>query len=88
MLIHTSEMYLILPLSLTDCQKTVEGTIAGIVAQGLVLPLLIYFGLVRYSALLVAKFLVAITTSSLVETFTDQVDNLVLPLVTFILLSL
>lgn len=72
----------------SDCQKTVEGTIAGIVAQGLILPLLIYFGLARYSALVVAKYLIAITTSSLVETFTDQVDNLILPIITFILLSL
>lgn len=58
------------------------------VAQGLILPFLIYFGLVRYSVFVVGKYLVAITTSSLVETFTDQVDNLVLPLVAFILLSL
>lgn len=72
----------------SDCQKTVEGTIAGIFAQALILPLLIHFGLVRYSAIVAAKYIVAITTSSLVETFTDQVDNLVLPLVTFILLSL
>lgn len=57
-------------------------------AQALILPLLIYFGLIRYSALLVTKFLLAVTVSSLVETFTDQVDNLVLPLITYILLSL
>lgn len=70
------------------CPKTVEGTIAGIIAQGLILPILIYVGLVRYSAILVTKFLVAIVMSSFVETFSDQVDNLVLPLITFILLSL
>lgn len=68
--------------------KTAEGTIAGMVAQSIVLPLLIYFGLVHYSILSLLKFLTAITAASLVETFTDQVDNLVLPLVTFILLSL
>lgn len=72
----------------SDCQKTVEGTLAGLVAQSLILPLLIYFGLVQYSAFVVSKYLVAITTSSLVETFTDQIDNLVLPISTFILLSL
>ncbi|XP_031626122.1 dolichol kinase [Contarinia nasturtii] len=71
----------------TNCQKTVEGTVAGILAQALVLPLLIYFGLVRYSAFLIIKFVISITISSFVETFTDQVDNLVLPLVTFTLLS-
>lgn len=71
-----------------DCEKTVEGTIAGILAQSLVLPLLIYFGLIHYSVALLLKYLAAITASSFVETFTDQVDNLVLPLITFTLLSL
>lgn len=72
----------------TDGPKSVEGTVAGIVAQALVLPLLIQLGLVRYSVVLVTKFLFAVITSSVVETFTDQVDNLVLPLIMFILLSL
>lgn len=71
-----------------DSPKTVEGTIAGIIAQALVLPLFIHLGLVRYSTVLVAKFLFAVISSSIVETFTDQVDNLVLPLVMFVLLSL
>lgn len=70
-----------------NCPKTVEGTVAGIIAQALVLPILIYFGLVRYSAFVSIKYIVAITISSFTETFTDQVDNLVLPLVTFTLLS-
>lgn len=70
-----------------DRPKTVEGTAAGIIAQASVLPILIHFGLVRYSGVLVAKFLFAVIANSMVETFTDQVDNLVLPLVTFILLS-
>lgn len=65
-----------------------EGTIAGIVAMGLVLPFFVYFGLVHYTVPLLLKFLVAVTASSLVETFTDQVDNLVLPLITFALLSI
>lgn len=72
----------------TDSPKTVEGTVSGIVAQALVLPLFIYLGWVRYSAVVSVKFLFAIIAGSVVETFTDQVDNLVLPLVTFILLSL
>lgn len=72
----------------TDSPKTVEGTVAGIVAQGLVLPCLIYFGFVRYNVVVVTKFAATITATSLVETFTDQVDNLVLPLVTYILLTL
>ncbi|XP_055308578.1 dolichol kinase isoform X2 [Sitodiplosis mosellana] len=77
-----------LPFLSSHCQKTAEGTISGIVAQSLVLPLLIYYGLVHYSAFAVLKYLIAITTSSLVETYTDQIDNLVLPLITFILLSI
>lgn len=68
--------------------KSVEGSIAGIVAQFLLLPVLIYCGFVRWTTLTVAKYLVAITTSTLTETFTDQIDNLVLPFVTFILLSI
>lgn len=70
----------------SDCTKTIEGTLAGILVQAAVLPFLIYFGLVRYTVNLTVRYLVAITVSSLVETFTDQVDNLVLPLVTYILL--
>lgn len=72
----------------TDSIKTIEGTIAAIVVQALVLPLLIYFGFVQFSALIIAKYTTAIVINSFVETFTDQVDNLVLPLLTFILLSI
>lgn len=72
---------------LIDSDKSVEGTIAGIVSQGLVLPVLIYFGFVQSNVYLIAKYLFAIVAASIVETFTDQVDNLVLPLVTYILLS-
>lgn len=69
-----------------DCAKTIEGTLAGILAQAVVLPFLIYFGFVRYTVHVTVKYLIAITASSLVETFTDQVDNLVLPLVMYSLL--
>lgn len=68
--------------------KTIEGTIAAFVVQALILPLLIYLGLVQSSALIIAKYTATIAINSLVETFTDQVDNLVLPLLTFILLSI
>lgn len=61
---------------------------ASIIAQAAVLPFLIYFGFVRYSLELLVKFSLAIIASSLVETFTNQVDNLVLPLITYILLSI
>lgn len=69
-----------------DCTKTIEGTLAGILAQAVVLPFLIYFGFVRYTFYVTVRYLIAITASSLVETFTDQVDNLVLPLVMYSLL--
>lgn len=72
----------------TGSIKTVEGTIAAIVAQALVLPFLIYFGYIQSSTLLIAKFGAAIVVNSIVETFTDQVDNLVLPLITYIILSI
>lgn len=72
----------------TDCTKTIEGTLSGILAQAIVLPFLIHFGFVRYSLYVAVQYGVAILASSLVETFTDQVDNLILPLVTYILLSI
>lgn len=68
--------------------KTVEGTLAAIGAQALVLPALIHFGFLLPTNVFIAKFGAAIVINSLVETFTDQVDNLVLPLVTYIILSL
>lgn len=75
-------------VSVKDCIKTIEGTVAGVLSQALVLPLLIYFGFVQSTVYLAGKFVFAVTAASVVETFTDQVDNLVLPLVTYILLSL
>lgn len=67
--------------------KTIEGTIAAFVVQVVALPLLIYLGFVQFSTLLIAKYTATVAINSIVETFTDQVDNLVLPLLTFILLS-
>lgn len=67
--------------------KTIEGTIAAFVVQVVVLPLLIYLEFVQFSTLLIAKYTATVAINSIVETFTDQVDNLVLPLLTFILLS-
>lgn len=61
---------------------------AGIVCQAALLPILIHFGLVQHNTVLVIRYLGAVTVSSLVETYTNQVDNLVLPFVTYILLSL
>lgn len=49
---------------------------------------MIYFGFVHQTPRLLLIYSMAIVTNSLVETFTDQVDNLVLPLVTYALLSL
>lgn len=72
----------------TDSIKTIEGTIAAILTQGAILPILIYFRLVQSSTFLIIQYFIAISVNSLIETFTNQVDNLVLPLVTYILLLL
>lgn len=88
MTLATIYRFTIFPISPSDSIKTIEGTIAAIVVQGLALPLLIYFGFVQLNAFIVVKYVVAVVTNSFIETFTDQVDNVVLPLVTFILLSI
>lgn len=68
--------------------KTLEGTLAAISSQAIILPILIQLGFLQASPFLVVKFSVTIIINSIVETFTDQVDNLTLPLITYILLSL
>lgn len=65
--------------------KTVEGTVASIVAQGLTmfgLYSLQYFTITEYSAIVLGF---AIIVTSIAEALTDQVDNLVLPLIFYIL---
>lgn len=69
-------------------KKTVEGTIAGIVAQAGFLYSLYFLGYLPLTKILMAVCGIAVITNSLVEALTDQVDNLVLPIITFIILAL
>lgn len=66
--------------------KSVEGTIAGIIAQAGFLYALYLFGFVHLNAELMAVCAIAVIANSLIEALTDQVDNLVLPLITYIIL--
>lgn len=75
-------------VSLTDGQKSIEGTLASISAQGLVLIVLVYLRYLYVSTFQIYVSVAAILVNSFIEAHTNQVDNLVLPLVTFIILSL
>lgn len=67
--------------------KSVEGTLASIIAQCAFIYALNIFGFVPLNPKLLAVCGIAVITNSLVEALTDQVDNLVLPLVTYIVLA-
>lgn len=67
--------------------KSVEGTLASIAAQASFLYLLNILGFISLSSKLAAVCGIAVITNSLVEALTDQVDNLSLPLVTYIILA-
>ncbi|XP_037050266.1 dolichol kinase [Bradysia coprophila] len=68
--------------------KSIEGTVASILAQGLVLIGLVYLQFLHVTTFQISVSAAAVIVNSLVEAHTNQVDNLVLPLVTFIGLSL
>jgi dolichol kinase len=68
-------------------QKSVEGTLASIVMQSAFIYLLIVLQLLDLNTRLMALCGVAVITNALVEAFTSQVDNLVLPIVTYIILA-
>jgi dolichol kinase len=70
-----------------NSKKSVEGTIASIIAQCAFLYALNALGYVPLTLKLSAVCGIAVITNSLVEALTDQVDNLVLPLVTYIVLA-
>lgn len=72
----------------TDGEKSIEGTLASIFAQGLVLIILVFFHYLNVTTFQIFVSVAAIIVNSFVEANTNQVDNLVLPLVTFIVLSL
>lgn len=67
--------------------KSVEGTIASILAQAAFIYALSMPGYLPLNMKLVAVCGVAIIFNSLIEALTDQVDNLVLPIVTYIILA-
>lgn len=66
--------------------KSVEGTIASILAQTAFIYSLYLLGFVPLNVRLAAICGVAVIINSLIEALTDQVDNLVLPIVTYIIL--
>lgn len=66
--------------------KTVEGTLASIVAQGIFIYGLFLLELIHLDLKEAALCGIAVISNALVETFTDQVDNLVLPILTYIIL--
>lgn len=70
-----------------NSSKSVEGTLASIFAQNLFIALLYALGLISLNVKLSAICEFAIIFNALVEARTDQVDNLVLPLITYIILS-
>ncbi|CAD7087707.1 unnamed protein product [Hermetia illucens] len=69
---------------LPNSTKSVEGTIANMVAQTLAVFLLVHFGYIHLNPISKLTTGFAIIFSSLIEAFTDQVDNLVLPLIFYI----
>jgi dolichol kinase len=65
----------------------VEGTLASIVSQILVLMMLHSLKVMKMSSLNGLTAFFGIIVNALVESKTDQVDNLILPLITFIIFS-
>lgn len=71
----------------TNSEKTVEGTIANVLSQVATVYVLHLFGLLRNNTVLIRTMLAA-SISSVVEAKTDQVDNLILPLVTLLVFQI
>ncbi|XP_055638016.1 dolichol kinase [Toxorhynchites rutilus septentrionalis] len=66
--------------------KSVEGTLASIAAQAGMVFILFKMSFIHLSTVRAANTGVAIIVNALVEAKTNQIDNLVLPLVTYIIL--
>lgn len=64
-------------------KKTVEGSICGIVAQMMAVSILVAMGFVEVSVAGWGRLLVSASLVAVVEALTDQVDNIVLPLLLF-----
>uniref|UniRef100_A0A1Q3FCU4 dolichol kinase n=1 Tax=Culex tarsalis TaxID=7177 RepID=A0A1Q3FCU4_CULTA len=67
--------------------KSVEGTLGCVLGQVATIYALFHFRFVQLNTLKAATAGVAIIVNSLIEARTDQVDNLVLPFVTYIILG-
>lgn len=67
--------------------KSMEGTAANVLSQVLAILLFNQLGLVRLCSKNVSLSIMAITATAIAEAKTDQVDNLVLPIISFIFLS-
>jgi dolichol kinase len=67
--------------------KSVEGTLASIIGQCIFLYGLKYFEFLDLNTRLTALCGIAVISNALVEAFTDQVDNLVLPILTYAVLA-
>ncbi|XP_058129568.1 dolichol kinase [Anopheles ziemanni] len=67
--------------------KSVEGTVASVLLQTLAVWGLYETGLVQLTVTKAAYAGIAIIVNALIESRTDQIDNLVLPLVTYFLLT-
>uniref|UniRef100_A0A2M3ZWV2 dolichol kinase n=1 Tax=Anopheles braziliensis TaxID=58242 RepID=A0A2M3ZWV2_9DIPT len=66
--------------------KSVEGTLASVILQSLAVYGMYHLGLIHLSVSRAAYAGIAIIINALVESRTDQIDNLVLPLVTYAIL--
>ncbi|XP_053679772.1 dolichol kinase [Anopheles nili] len=66
--------------------KSVEGTIASVLLQVLTVSAMYWIGMVHLTVSRGAYAGIAIIVNSLIESRTDQIDNLVLPLVTYLIL--
>lgn len=64
-------------------KKTVEGSVCGVMAQTIAVLFLVGIGTVKMSVAAWSHFLVTILLVAVVEAFTDQVDNIVLPLLLY-----
>ncbi|XP_050326940.1 dolichol kinase isoform X1 [Bactrocera neohumeralis] len=69
-------------------KKSLEGTLAFMVMTFLATMFLNYFGYTKLSAMKWFSTSIAILTTSLVEAHTDQIDNLTLPLIFYIIVNI
>ncbi|XP_055837172.1 dolichol kinase [Episyrphus balteatus] len=67
--------------------RSIEGSLAFILSQSIAIVPLYLFNLTPADGLSVILSLLAIVITSLVEAFTDQIDNLVLPLIFYIVVN-